>query len=150
MIGSEEIRRASELAFHLHASCAAPLLAECPQGVLHGDVTDENILFQDDSIIGVLDLGDSQTGAYVLDIAISIAYALQHDGVGLDMATELVAGYESVRELQPIERAVLFPLILARLATSVCIAAERRAENPDHENWFVHAETAASTLISLV
>ena len=150
MLESEELRRASEHAFHLHASCAAPFLMECPQGVLHGDVTDENILFQDDSISGVLDLGDSQTGAYVLDIAISIAYALQHEGVGLDMAAELVAGYESVRELEPIERSVLFPLVLARLATSVCIAAMRRAENPDHENWFVHAETAASTMLSLV
>ena len=40
----DQLRQAVEHCFHLHASCVLPLLESCPQGMLHGDFNDENIL----------------------------------------------------------------------------------------------------------
>ncbi|MCH2162488.1 MAG: aminotransferase class III-fold pyridoxal phosphate-dependent enzyme [Phycisphaerales bacterium] len=141
-----QLRKAVERCFHLHAAIARPRLALCPQGVIHGDGNDENLLVSDGKVVGILDVGDAQWGALIQDLAITLAYALQHEGVDLESASELVAGYESVRALATEEREALFPLAMARLATSAVIGAVRRAEHADHATWFSHEQTTAAAI----
>ena len=62
-----------ERCMHLYAAIALPGLEDCPKGMLHGDPNDENILLEGDRISGVLDAGDTQRGALVQDLAISLA-----------------------------------------------------------------------------
>lgn len=139
-------RRAAERSFHLFAATARPLLPGCPRGMLHGDINDENVLMDGDRVVGLVDLGDTQAGALVQDLAIALAYALQHEGVGLNEGAHLVAGYAALRPLQPLEARVLFPLVLARLATSAAIAAHRRSRDPDHSTWFSHERSTLEAL----
>ena len=141
LIGDPEQRRSIEYCFHLYAACALPVLPDCPQGILHGDPNDENILVAEEKVIGLLDLGDCLRGALVQDLAITLAYALQHDNTSVEDATALVAGYDSVRRLEALEEEALFPLVLARLATSACVAASRHCASPDHATWYSHQES---------
>ena len=139
-------RRATERAFLLHAALD---FTGCVRGMLHGDANDENILVVDDRVTALLDFGDCLEGPLVADLAITLAYALQHEGVGLTQAASIVAGYDEIRPLNLIEQQVLFPLILARLATSACIAVVRGAADPDHATWFSHLHSTRDTLLVL-
>ena len=142
-------RRSIEYCFHLYAACALPILADCPQGIIHGDPNDENILIDDEHVIGILDLGDCLRGALVQDLAISLSYALQHESTSLEDAASFIAGYDSVRRIELVEEEALFPLILARLATSACIAAERYCASPEHATWYSHQDTTLATIEKL-
>ena len=142
-------RHAIELCFHLYAAYTQSL-NDCPRGVLHGDPNDENILVANDAIIGLLDLGDCVAGALIQDIAVALSYAVQHDNITLNDASALVAGYDSIRPLQPSEEEVLFPLILARLATSACIAAKRRCDDPNHATWYSHVDSTLDAIHTLI
>ena len=141
-----EHRKILERCMHQYAAIATPALASCPQGMMHGDPNDENILFQGDEISGVVDLGDTQQGALIQDLAIALAYALQPKNSTLEDAAILVAGYDEKRRLQPIEEEILFPLVMARLACSALIGIERRDQDAGHETWFSHESTTLEAL----
>ena len=146
-VPNQSLRRAIEWALHLHASCD---ITSCPRGMLHGDANDENILVDGDHITGFLDFGDCLRGPLVIDLAITLAYAVQHEGVGLEDAAAVVAGYDKIRKLDTTEQQALFPLMVARLATSACISATRSATDPDHSTWFSHRHSTEETLMALV
>ena len=146
-IADANLRSAADWALHLHAACD---LSECPRGMMHGDLNDENVLFDEGRVSGVLDFGDALEGPLVLDLAITVAYALQHANIGLAQAAKLVGAYDAVRPLNDDEQQVLFPLVLARMATSACIEAQRVADaaatagslQPTGKALIEHAHTA--------
>uniref|UniRef100_A0A7S0IK37 Protein kinase domain-containing protein n=1 Tax=Calcidiscus leptoporus TaxID=127549 RepID=A0A7S0IK37_9EUKA len=81
-----------------HAQQVAPALARCKQGMLHGDFNDENVLVDGEQMVGLLDFGDALRGAFVQDVAITIAYAVQHDRIpNLPLAAAIVRGYANRR-----------------------------------------------------
>ena len=143
LINETTLQRAVDRALHLHAAVD---LASCPHGLLHGDINDENVLFDGDVVAGLLDLGDCLHGALVQDLAIALAYALQHPATSLDHAAVLVGAYDALRPLEPAEHQALFPLIMARLATSECIRAQRAAFASDEKT----PETLQSTSAALL
>lgn len=145
-----EHRAMLERSMHLYTAIALPALASCPRGMLHGDLNDENILFDGDDISGVVDAGDTQEGALIQDLAISLAYALQAEDSTLEDAATLVAGYDEVRPMDSAEEAALFPLVLARLACSALIGIGRRDEDAGHETWFSHESTTLDALKRII
>ncbi|MEE2907214.1 MAG: aminotransferase class III-fold pyridoxal phosphate-dependent enzyme [Planctomycetota bacterium] len=150
LIDTPDRRRTIEHCFHLYRACGLSLLSKCPQGMLHGDANDENILVDSGQVAGILDVGDCQMGALVQDLAILLSYALQQEGVTVEAATPLLAGYQSIRSLTPFECESLVPLAIARMATSICVAETRRVGAPDHETWFSHQESTWATLESIL
>ena len=64
----------------------------------------------------------------------------------LAAASDVVAGYQSVRPLSPTERDVLFPLMCGRLAVSVVIAVDRRRIDPARQQWFVSQPSARQAI----
>ena len=149
-VEDSDMRASLERCFYIFSQLAKPLLDACPQGMLHGDVNDENVLVDMDEVVGLLDVGDAGGGALIEDIAICLAYALQQSGVDLEQARALIEGYESVRMLTDIEYQVVFPLILARLATSACIGAARKKSQPDHVTWFSHESATFEAIHRLI
>jgi len=131
--------QALEYALHLHA---ASDVSDCPHGMLHGDFNDENVLLEDGAVSGVLDLGDCLCGAYVQDIAITVAYALQHANASLADAATLIGAYDAIRPLTADEQQALFPLVLARMATSACVAAQRAADGASNATSLQSTSTA--------
>ncbi len=74
---------------------------DLPQGVIHGDLFVDNILFDGDEVSGIIDFYYAHTAPWVMDIAISLnaqAVMLNHDDDRRIQA--FLSGYESVRELQ--------------------------------------------------
>ncbi|MBM43578.1 MAG: aminotransferase [Phycisphaerae bacterium] len=135
-------RRAIEYCFHLFSALALPHLADCPSGLLHGDINDENLLLDGDQIVGLLDFGDCLNGAFVQDLGLALAYALEQEDVTLETAASLVEGYDECRPLELKEQELLLPLALARLATYVTINAQRMAADPTSGMRNLHLDTA--------
>jgi 4-aminobutyrate aminotransferase-like enzyme len=135
-------RRLLEGAFHLFAACAAPLLADLPHSLIHGDANDENLLVEGDWVSGLLDWGDSLHNPTVCELAVALAYVVLDRDQPLAEAAEVVAGYHAERPLSDSEVEALFTLVLGRLCASVTVAAERRRIDPEHPNWFVTEERA--------
>ena len=81
---------------------------DLPQGVIHGDLFVDNILFEGDEVTGVIDFYYAHDAAYAMDIAISLnAQAIL---LGRDDAERMQAfleGYASLRPLGNEERAAL-------------------------------------------
>ena len=99
--------------------------------VIHNDANDHNVIVRDGLMTGLLDFGDMVYTATVCDLAIALAYTLQGESEPLVAAIPLMRGYQSRYPLTAAEEAVLFPLMRARLAMSVCYSAHNRARNPD-------------------
>ncbi|MCH2149846.1 MAG: aminotransferase class III-fold pyridoxal phosphate-dependent enzyme, partial [Phycisphaerales bacterium] len=129
--------------------CVLPLLESCPQGMLHGDFNDENILVDGTDIIGLLDFGDCLHGALIQDLGITLAYAIEQDGMTLETAAHLIRGYESIRPLNQREQSMLAPLAMTRLATYICVNATMHAANPTDHMRNLHTESAWKAIAML-
>jgi 4-aminobutyrate aminotransferase-like enzyme/Ser/Thr protein kinase RdoA (MazF antagonist) len=126
-----------------------PVAERLPRSVIHGDPNDYNVVVQGDVVAALIDFGDVVHTATVCDLAIACAYAMTGKNDPLGAAAHVVAGYESDKPLEDVERRLLFPLILARLAMSVVISAARKARAPGEAYYTVHEERAWRVLEQL-
>jgi len=110
--------------------------AGLPRQFIHGDAHDENLLVEGGRVTGLIDFGDCCHNPTVCDLAICMTYLMMRGPDPLVMAATVVEGYQRVRPLCAEELAVLYPLICARLAVSVCVANERKKIDPSNPNWF--------------
>ncbi len=117
--------------------------------VIHNDANDYNVLIEDGRMSGLLDFGDLVHSATVCDLAIALAYAMLRDKEPLGAAQAVIRAYHRHNPLTELERRVLYPLILARLASSVCYAAHNRARNP-RDAYQVVTEAAAWELLDVL
>lgn len=98
--------------------------------VIHSDANDYNVIVDAGRMVGLLDFGDMVYSATVCDLAIALAYAMLGEKEPLTVAAQVIRGYHRCYPLTEVEQRVLFPLMLTRLAMSVCYAAHNRARNP--------------------
>ena len=137
----------------LYKTQTMPLLAQLPQGIIHNDANDMNLLIdhkqRPTKVIGLIDFGDMVHSHVINDLAITAAYALMNQPDPLETLKALMAGYHQVRPLSDIELEVLFSLIALRLCVSVCNSAEAIAAAPDNEYLSVSAQPAWELLRQL-
>jgi Ser/Thr protein kinase RdoA (MazF antagonist) len=107
-----------------------------PRQFIHGDAHDENLLVEGERVTGLIDFGDCCYNPTICDLAICITYLMMRGPDPLSIAAAVANGYRRIRALSADELAVLYPLICARLAVSVCVANERKAIDPSNPNWF--------------
>lgn len=112
-----------------------PRLAVLRAGVLHQDANDNNIVVDSASgrVTGLIDFGDMTHGRQINELAITLAYALLDIEDVYAAAAPLISGYSRAFALEADEAAVLFDLVAARLAMSVCISSHRAKEFPDND-----------------
>ena len=115
-------------------------------GVIHGDANDYNIIAGGGRMLGLLDFGDMVYTATVCDLAIALAYVMLGEREPLLAAVQVIRAYQRCHPLTGAEQQALYPLILSRLAMSVCYAAHNRARNPD-DPYQVVTEAAAWDLL---
>ena len=85
---------------------------DLPGGVVHADYFCDNILFEGDAVSGVIDFYYACDDAYAMDVAISLnALAMSVGGEDAPRMQAFLAGYESVRALQPIEHEAMSGLL---------------------------------------
>ncbi|MCL1595712.1 MAG: aminotransferase class III-fold pyridoxal phosphate-dependent enzyme [Actinomycetia bacterium] len=107
-------------------------LASLPQQVIHGDLNTGNLLLADDTVVGVIDFGDVRMSYRIAELAIACAYAMLGQDDPVTVANAACQGYREIADVAVCETRLLFPLILARLATSACVAATQADDNPQH------------------
>jgi len=111
-------------------------LASVPWQVIHGDAHDENIFVAGHRVVGLIDFGDCCRNPTVCDLAICLTYLMMRGENPLRVAAIILDGYRRVRQLSPVEIELLYPLVCARLAVSVCVANKRKTIDPENPNWF--------------
>ena len=126
-----------------------PLLNDLPHQVIHGDGNPENLLVENDQIVGLVDFGDCCHAPRICELAICLAYMMMDRDDPMEAARAVIEGYSSVIELSEEELEVLFPLACGRLAVTICMASARQKEDPDNPNWFTSLEPALSLLAKL-
>jgi homoserine kinase type II len=77
---------------------------DLPRGLVHGDLFRDNVLWDGDAIVALLDFESAAAGPFSYDIAVCLWSWCYTDGLRVDCARALVSGYERVRPLGPDER----------------------------------------------
>lgn len=76
-----------------------------PRGVIHGDYQYQNLLFQGEKIVAVLDFEESENNLLIIDIARSVANLRNWTDFSFESLQEsFFAGYESYRVITAAER----------------------------------------------
>lgn len=141
----------------LYQTQSMPLLGQLPQGVIHNDANDYNLLINDvnapTKILGLIDFGDMVHSHIINELAITCAYALMGEKAGeqdlLSVLKTIVTSYHQARPLSDAELDVLYSLIALRLCTSVCNAALAISQQPDNEYLLVSVKPAWQLLEQL-
>jgi homoserine kinase type II len=73
---------------------------------LHGDVFLENMLFDGDNIVALIDFEEASQGAAILDVAMTLVGCCYDDSnkLNLDLAEELIASYHKKHPLSSDEQ----------------------------------------------
>jgi homoserine kinase type II len=133
------LRRAIELLGEEMAFVAdhAAIRRRAPTGIIHGDLFRDNVLWEADRVVAILDFEQASGGSLVYDLAVCINDWCWTGTPQLDLVGALLAGYRSVRALSlaecealPIEvRAAAMRFTITRI-TDVYLA---RVANPDKD-----------------
>jgi 4-aminobutyrate aminotransferase-like enzyme/Ser/Thr protein kinase RdoA (MazF antagonist) len=134
-----------------------PVLSQLPQGVIHNDANDYNILVDHidvpQKITGMIDFGDMVHSHIINELAIACAYALMGEKNAqediLSAFKTIVASYHHIRPLLDIELEVLYSLVALRLCTTVCNSALAIKQQPDNEYLLISVKPAWKLLEQL-
>lgn len=85
----------------------AALRARAPHGIIHGDLFRDNVLFDGDDLVALLDFEQASLGSWVYDLAVCINAWCWDGRFSPALAGALAAGYRSVRRLDPVEEELL-------------------------------------------
>ena len=131
----------------------APQLPTLRQSVIYNDANDYNLLAHIRegklTLSGIIDLGDAVYSHTINDLAIACAYLIFGKKNPLRAAAALVRGYHERFPLEPNELAVLFPLIAARICTTIYVGWKNIQENPSNEYLQISQKDATNALLHL-
>lgn len=97
-----------ELAAHiarlraLHAELAATA-PELPRGVVHGDLFRDNVLWQGEELVALLDWESASDGVVIYDLAVTLLAWCCGDTLDWQLARAMVQGYQSERPISDAE-----------------------------------------------
>ncbi len=115
--------------------------AAAHQGVIHGDLFRDNVLWDGGRLVAILDFEQASRGSFVYDLAVAILDWCWDAGRGEplseELAAALIAGYERRRPLDGADRAAL-PIELRAAAarftiTRITDVHLRQVDNPDKD-----------------
>ncbi len=128
-----------------------PVLPTLRAQVIHGDMSLDNVLLDDDlRISGIVDFGDMTHAPLVCDLAVSVADVLHGRDDAIDAAEAMIGGYVSVTPLEDEEAALLADLVAARLATEVTVAAWHGGLYPDNAAYITSSEPGARAFLDAI
>ncbi|MFN8100134.1 MAG: aminotransferase [Mycobacterium sp.] len=110
-------------------STVTDLAARLPTQVIHGDITDDNVVCAeaDQTPDGVIDFGDLTRSWAVGELAVTVSSVLRHAGGEPVAALPLIAAFDAERRLHDAEIAALWPLVVLRAATLVVSGNQQAA-----------------------
>jgi len=130
---------------------AAPALPGLRAQVIHGDMSLDNVLFDEDSLVsGIVDFGDMSHAPLVCDLAVAIADVLHGRDDAIEAAEPMIDGYVSVTPLDDDEAELLADLVAARLAAEVAVTAWRVGLFPENAPYSASGEPAARAFLDSI
>lgn len=126
--------------------------AGAPSGVIHGDLFRDNVRWEGDDIVAVIDWESASDGLRVYDVMVTVLAWSFDDAMRWDLARALLQGYDAVRPLSPVERRALRTAGLAAAArfttTRITDIELRPAVGPrvykDYRRFLARLETIAA------
>ncbi len=154
-VSDEDDRRCVVELMHWYDT-VQPRLERLPEGVVHQDLNDFNVLASPDEngeyrISGILDINDSLRTVRVAELAIAVAYAMLRRRDPLEAAASVVEGFHAVARLSDDEISVVFPLAVARLCVNATTWTRRTKEShhPYGEDRMRHTWPTLRTLVEV-
>ena len=143
-----------ELAARTFARYEKNVLPQLPHlrgAVLHQDANDNNIVVNEDGteVAGLIDFGDMTYGRQINELAVTLAYALLDVEDIYKSAAPAISAYAKAFAIGEAEANVLFDLVAARLAASVCISSHRAKNFPGNDYLLVSQAPALRLLARL-
>lgn len=124
----------------------APVADQLPLQVIHGDVTDFNVVADPGPDarpvpVGIIDFGDLMTTWRAAEAAVTICALLVKDRRNpLRIAEDVLAGFLTEQPLTPLEVAAVWPMVAARACAGLVSTAHQMRSEPD--NPYLHANLA--------
>ena len=119
------------------AADATHLRRRATQGIIHGDLFRDNVLWETNEISAILDFEQASAGSLVYDLAVCINDWCWDGAPRIDLAHALVAGYQTERPLTDADRGALPVEIRAAAArftiTRITDVYLARVQNPDKD-----------------
>lgn len=106
---------------------------DLPESVIHSDLFPDNVLMLGEQVSGMIDFYFACTDAMAYDLAVThAAWCFERGGTAFraDIAAALMQGYESLRPLEPAERAALPVLAQGACLRFVASRAEDWIDTP--------------------
>lgn len=118
-------------------SVVADLGDDLPVQVIHGDITDDNVVcgsLQHGRLPdGIIDLGDLTLSWIVAELAVAVSSLLRHEGGEPAATLPAIAAFNAVRPLSPAEVEVLWPLVVLRAAVLVVSGIHQASIDADND-----------------
>ncbi|WP_382307628.1 aminotransferase class III-fold pyridoxal phosphate-dependent enzyme [Herbiconiux sp. UC225_62] len=117
----------------------AGLSDDLPLQVIHGDITDDNVVARASvpggrlEPCGIIDFGDVMSSWAVAELAVTCSSVLHHHGASAVSILPAVRAFQALRPLSSAEADALWPLVVARAATLVVSAHHAAATDPSNE-----------------
>ena len=129
-------REAVEAAATAAWQVVADLGEDLPVQVIHGDITDDNVVCSSPETgripDGIIDLGDLTRSWTVGELAIAVSSLLRHEGGEPAATLPAIAAFHAVRPLGPAEIEALWPLVVLRAAVLVVSGIHQAAIDADN------------------
>jgi len=117
-----------------------PLIPELRAQIVHNDLVPDNILVGEtdqNKIVGVIDFGDLTHTLLIIDLATTIAATLREVDDPVEVAAQIIAGYNEYLPLEEEELRVLFDLVGTRLVMLNLIASWRVTIHPENHDYIM-------------
>lgn len=136
-------RKLVDYFFDLFQHHVAPIQNELRHTIIHGDLNENNVLVNDNEITGFIDFGDICYAPLINEVAIAVTYVMLLDEKNsLSKAAMVLKGYHETVPLLKEEVELLYYLIPARLAVSVCNSSEAVSKGGDTEYILINQKPA--------
>ena len=113
-------------------STVASLQGELPLQLIHGDLTTDNVMCDDEGNLWVIDLGDAVRSWRVADAAILVADVFGQSR-SLAHAARAIRGFHSVAPLSESEIEAIWPMVILRGAVLVVSGYSQQEIDPGNE-----------------
>ncbi|MGC4174204.1 aminotransferase [Demequina sp.] len=118
----------------LTASIERTARLSLPIQVIHGDLTEDNVVLGADAdFAGVIDFGDLAPSWAVAELAVTLTSLLAHDGPVMEEVLDAVAAFHARRPLARDEARAVWPLVVRRALVLEAGAARVLAGDPTNE-----------------
>ncbi|XP_024417646.1 hydroxylysine kinase [Desmodus rotundus] len=145
-LGPDQNRAIVEQVIQLFKDEVRTKLRHFRECINHGDLNDHNILVESSKsafgdavyrVSGILDFDDMSYGYYVFEVAITIMYMMIESKTPIQVGGHVLAGFESVIPLTPVERGALFLLVCSRFCQSLVLAAYSCQLQPENREYLM-------------